>query len=258
MYTINEALLRSNLEHLTGVLHCQHLRVFGCGHPLEIMRLRESVSIENTRLVLVGCFLWYAWKMNTVVGIDEAGRGPLAGPVSVGVISAPISFDIAREFPGVADSKALSAKKREILFTMLLERAAIGDVRYEVKFSTAEYIDTHGITQAVSSAIEGAIGVVAPDPENTLVLLDGLLSAPKNYCNQKTIIHGDAIEPIISLASIAAKVLRDRKMVGFDVKYPQYGFAQHKGYGTKKHRTAIIEFGVSPIHRRTFLRKIVG
>jgi len=196
--------------------------------------------------------------MDTVVGIDEAGRGPLAGPVSVGAISAPVNFDIKHEFPGVADSKVLSAEKREVLFEMLLERVDIGDIRYDVEFSTAEYIDTHGITQAVSYALERVIRVVAPDSESTKVLLDGLLSAPRDYHNQKTIIHGDAIEPIISLASIAAKVLRDRKMVDFDIEYPQYGFAQHKGYGTQKHREAIVDLGVSPIHRRTFLRKIIG
>ncbi len=191
--------------------------------------------------------------MRVIVGIDEAGRGPLAGPVSVAAAAVPLGFDVLKEFPGVADSKILSEKKREQIFEMLCIRITTGDVRIAVEFSDSEYIDANGITKAVENALTRAIGAVAPYPKDTTVVLDGLLSAPSMYINQTTIIHGDAIEPIISLASIAAKVKRDHLMKEIDAEYPIYGFARHKGYGTKAHRTIIANYGPCPIHRRTFL-----
>lgn len=193
--------------------------------------------------------------MHRIVGIDEVGRGPLAGPVAVGVVSIPIDFDIMQAFPGVADSKKLSAKKREYFFTLLRDAALENDIHFFVSFSSAAYIDSYGIVSAIQRALNEALERVAPSPDNANVFLDGSLHAPERYAKQKTIIGGDASVPIISLASIAAKVLRDRKMVHFDTTYPKYGFAQHKGYGTEKHRAAIADFGISPIHRRTFLRK---
>ncbi|HQU08246.1 MAG: ribonuclease HII [Parcubacteria group bacterium 21-54-25] len=191
--------------------------------------------------------------MRWLVGVDEAGRGPLAGPVAVGAVATVMGFDVAHEFPGVADSKKLSEKKREQFFEALEARAARGDVRFSVAFSDAAYIDAHGIVPAVSNALARAVCTVAPSPTHTQILLDGLLTAPESYIHQTTIIRGDVTEPIISLASIAAKVMRDRLMVRLHDQYPEYGFARHKGYGTKAHCAAVVNLGPSPLHRRTFL-----
>lgn len=191
--------------------------------------------------------------MYKFVGIDEVGRGPLAGPVAVGAVAVPKGFDVRREFPRVADSKLLSPRVREQIFDALQKRLAAGDLQYAVSFSSASYIDTHGIIQAVVRALTQALTTVAPDYEHTDVLLDGSLFAPKKYAHQQTIIRGDISEPVISLASIAAKVTRDRLMVRLHEQYPVYGFAAHKGYGTVVHRRAIALYGLSPLHRRTFI-----
>lgn len=186
-----------------------------------------------------------------LIGVDEAGRGPLAGPVAVGVVLAPAFFDIAKNFPGVADSKALSPKKREEIFSMLEEFTRVGALRYIVVFASAQVIDTKGITSAVHSCVYKGVRSLAPDPADHAVLLDGLLKAPDEY-TQQTIIGGDASEPIISLASIAAKVKRDRLMHRLAKKFPKYGFDEHKGYATPQHYKAIKKFGLCAIHRRTF------
>lgn len=191
--------------------------------------------------------------MNMIVGIDEAGRGPLAGPVAVGVVAVAEGFDVAREFFGVDDSKKLSEKKREKFFEMLKARVAKGDARFKVGFSDATYIDTHGIVPAVKKALKDALLKVSPEPLSTRIFLDGSLSAPSEYINQETIIHGDALVPIISLASISAKVTRDHLMYLLADKYPNYEFEKNKGYGTSAHRSLIREYGVCAIHRRTFI-----
>ncbi len=185
-----------------------------------------------------------------IVGVDEAGRGPLAGPVSVGVVAVPLGFDVLAEFPGVKDSKLLSAQKRESIFVEVERRASRGDLRFVVRFSDHSYIDEHGISRAVESAVhQGIRELVAP--AHAAVLLDGLLRAPANYM-QRTIIKGDLRVPIIGLASILAKVVRDRTMEQYSALYPEYGFEAHKGYGTLEHQRAIKKFGLSAIHRRTF------
>lgn len=190
--------------------------------------------------------------MAYILGIDEAGRGPLAGPVSVGAVIVPEGFDIAKEFPGVADSKKLSEKKREALYALLEARAAMGDVRFTVEFESAAVIDADGIATAVRRALSRAVESLAPDPTLVRVQLDGSLHAPAQYA-QETIIGGDALVPLISLASIAAKVERDRLMCRLAEEYPQYGFEIHKGYGTRAHYDALGEYGLSAIHRRTFI-----
>lgn len=187
-----------------------------------------------------------------VVGIDEAGRGPLAGPVAVGVVMVPEGFDVAKEFPGVADSKKLSEKKREAIFAMLESRVAKGDARYVVELEPEQVIDREGIATAVRRALWRGVNALAPDAEQVEILLDGALRAPSEY-KQQTIIGGDATVPIISLASIVAKVTRDRLMLGFDSDFPHYGFAKHKGYGTAFHYEMLKEHGPCILHRRTFL-----
>lgn len=189
--------------------------------------------------------------MKFILGVDEAGRGPLAGPVSVGVVAVPEGFDVAAEFPGVNDSKKLSEKKREEIYERLVARAIGGDVRFVVEFEGAETIDREGIVPAVRRALDRGVRTLAPDPTGVHIQLDGALRAPSEYV-QETIIHGDALVPIISLASIAAKVERDRLMVTLAKEYPEYGFEGHKGYGTKLHYEMLQKHGLSVIHRRSF------
>ena len=193
--------------------------------------------------------------MRFIIGVDEAGRGPLAGPVSVGLVTVADGFDVAKEFPGVADSKKISEKKREKLFEQLLEREKLGDVRYVVEMESAQAIDAEGIAAVIRRAITRGVLTLAPETEHVRVLLDGSLKAPQEY-EQETIIGGDASVPIISLASIAAKVTRDRLMFELASKYPQYQFEHHKGYGTALHYALLKEFGPSAIHRLSYLHLV--
>ena len=188
-----------------------------------------------------------------LVGIDEAGRGPLAGPVSVGAVCVPADFDFS-VLEGAKDSKQMTEKAREIIFKKMQELKKSGAINFVVALSSAQTIDTKGIVPAIRTALDGAIGMLKVNPAECKVLLDGGLKAPVEYTNQETIIKGDAKEKVIALASIAAKVLRDRHMVKIAEKYPQFGFEIHKGYGTKKHSNAIKEFGLSEIHRRSFCK----
>jgi ribonuclease HII len=191
-----------------------------------------------------------------LIGIDEAGRGPLAGPVSVGVF-AVTSKKILDKFRGVKDSKQLTEKKREEWLDRIDKEVESGNAFYSVKFSSAKIIDEKGISFAIRNALARALDDIDQKikfDRDSLILLDGLLHAPAKFTNQKTIIGGDASEPIIALASICAKVLRDRKMRIFAKKYPVYSFEIHKGYGTKKHYDAIKKYGVSEIHRKTYLK----
>lgn len=192
-----------------------------------------------------------------IVGVDEAGRGPLAGPVAIGVVAVAEGFDILAAFPGLNDSKKLSEKKREALFTLLQEAIREGKVRATVTLVSAAAIDGKGIAHALRHGVAKGIRTLLPDPEEGQVFLDGSLKAPPEY-QQETVIGGDATVPAIMLASIAAKVTRDRYMKKLDASYPAYGFVVHKGYGTKAHREAIQEHGASAAHRRSFLRNILA
>ncbi|OGG62411.1 hypothetical protein A3C87_02275 [Candidatus Kaiserbacteria bacterium RIFCSPHIGHO2_02_FULL_49_34] len=193
--------------------------------------------------------------MNGVVGVDEAGRGPVAGPVSVGVVWVPHDFDWD-VLPRIDDSKKLTERMRERAFVAAHELAEQGILQYHVALITAEHVDTHGITHAVRAGIAEGFDALCPDPAKTEVLLDGLLHAPEVFMNQQTIIGGDASERVIALASIMAKVTRDRYMVAMHDTYPHYNFAQHKGYGTKAHYEAIKERGMCKEHRRSFLKRV--
>jgi ribonuclease HII len=206
------------------------------------------VEVDKAR----GHYYQYTPAMQFVLGVDEAGRGPLAGPVAVGVVAVPERFDVAREFVGVKDSKQLSEKKREVLFEMLKARVAQGDARFTVCYASASTIDGCGITAVVRAAVCRGVRALAAEPGDTKVYLDGLLYAPREYA-QETIVHGDDLIPIISLASIVAKVSRDRLMARYAKRFPHYGFEAHKGYGTKAHYEALALYGPSPIHRRSYL-----
>jgi len=176
-----------------------------------------------------------------VAGVDEVGRGPLAGPV----VTAAVILDPEQPISGLADSKALSEKKRGILFDEIQIKAkawAIG--RAEV-----EEIDKINILQATMLAMQRAVAGLALQPGH--VLVDGN-RCPELPCTAEAVIKGDGKIPAISAASIIAKVTRDREMVLLDAEYPGYGLAGHKGYPTKVHMAALQRLGVTPIHRRSF------
>lgn len=190
--------------------------------------------------------------MAYIVGVDEAGRGPLAGPVSVGVVKIAEGFDLLELFPGLNDSKKLSEKKREALFAKLQEEIKNGNVQAIVCLSSEKIIDEKGIAYAVRSALARGVRKLMPNPEEGKVFLDGSLKAPPEY-SQETIIGGDATIPAIMLASVAAKVTRDRLMKKLALDYPLYGFEVHKGYGTAAHMNALREHGLCVIHRASFI-----
>jgi len=190
--------------------------------------------------------------MQYVLGVDEAGRGPLAGPVAVGVVKVKEGYDILSVFPGLNDSKKLSEKKREGLFKTLQQEMRAGNVEAVVCLSSAKMIDEKGIAYAVRHALTRGVQKLLPNPIDGKVWLDGSLRAPSVY-TQETVIGGDGLIPAIMLASIAAKVTRDHLMLKKDELYPIYGFAAHKGYGTKTHMEAIRTHGPCPEHRKSFL-----
>ena len=191
-----------------------------------------------------------------VIGIDEAGRGPLAGPVAVGVVLIEADFDWGL-LAGVNDSKKLSEKKREEIFEEAGRLKVASQLDYSVTMVSAKVIDRVGIVGAINLAMTRGLGKVLKDftkPANCQVLLDGSLRAPVEFIDQETIIKGDQKERVIGLASIMAKVTRDRYMVrkSQEAIFAPYNFAKHKGYGTRTHCEAIKKHGLSTIHRKTF------
>ncbi len=193
-----------------------------------------------------------------LIGIDEAGRGPLAGPVTVGVVSLPINFDW-NLLPGVGDSKKISPEKREILFKQASRLRREGVLDFQVASSSHLIIDNKGIVYAIERAMKHGLDKLQLEPGICQVLLDGALRAPHKFINQQTIIKGDATEPAIGLASILAKVTRDRYMakIAQNHQFLPYDFATHKGYGTKKHCVSIRQYGLSDIHRKSFCRNLL-
>ena len=204
----------------------------------------------------LSCYLLLFYAMKYLIGIDEAGRGPLAGPVSVGAVIVERDFDFSRVV-GIKDSKILSARARDEWYARLEELRDEGTLRFAVAFSSASVIDKRGIVPAVFSALKRALVKLEADPAECEVRLDGSLKAPSEFVMQRTIIRGDQTEPIISLAAIAAKVERDRLMVRLARKYPAYRFDVHKGYGTAKHKEIIAKRGLSNIHRASFCKNVL-
>lgn len=177
-----------------------------------------------------------------IAGTDEAGRGPLAGPVVAAACILPPDF-----LPeGLDDSKKLTEKKREKLFDIITESA----VSYCIASASPEEIDQYNILEASLLAMRRAIAGLNPQPD--LVLVDGCINRGFTI-PAKAIVSGDALSPSIAAASILAKVTRDRMCVDMDAEYPQYGFAKHKGYPTPAHKIAVYEYGPCPYHRRSFL-----
>ena len=183
-----------------------------------------------------------------IAGVDEAGRGPLSGPVCAAAVILPDDVVI----DGINDSKKLTEKKREQLFDVICEKA----IAYSVEFASPDVIDEINIRQATSLAMHNAVKNL--DVCADFVIVDGNDRIPFDI-PYEYIIKGDAKAQAIAAASILAKVSRDRLMVELDKEYPQYGFAKHKGYGTKAHCEAIQQFGVLPVHRKTFMTaKVLG
>lgn len=178
-----------------------------------------------------------------ICGIDEVGRGPLAGPVVAGAVILPKDCEILY----INDSKQLSEKKREELYTVIMEQATACAVGY----ATPERIDEINILQATYEAMREAVGKLRPQPD---ILLNDAVTIPGIAIHQVPIIKGDAKSISIGAASIIAKVTRDRLMVEYDKVYPEYDFAGNKGYGSAAHIAALKEYGPTPIHRRSFIK----
>jgi ribonuclease HII len=179
-----------------------------------------------------------------ICGVDEAGRGPLAGPVCAAAVILPAHVDI----PGLDDSKKLSDKRRRELYPQIMEKA----VAYGIAFADHTEIDEYNILQATYLAMERAISQLAVKPE--IALIDG--NRAKDFgVPVKTVVHGDSRSASIAAASVLAKVTRDDYMLEMGKEYPEYGFEIHKGYGTKAHYAALSERGHCEIHRLTFLKK---
>ena len=181
-----------------------------------------------------------------IAGVDEAGRGPLAGPVYAAAVILPTDVRL----DGINDSKKLTPKKREELFCEIIEKA----VAYSVFSVDEKKIDEINILNATHAAMNGAVNSLVPKPD--YVIIDGN-SIKGMDIPHETIVKGDAKSISIAAASILAKVSRDRYITEMAKQYPEYGFEKHKGYGTKEHTEAILKYGASPIHRRSFLKKIL-
>ncbi len=201
-------------------------------------------------------------KFKYAVGVDEVGRGPIAGPVTVCAFLLSFSdqkrlinkFQKENNLP-IKDSKKLNQKQREEWLNYLNKKREEGECDFAIFSVSNTTIDRCGIERSLKRAVNSSLKKINKDKkaEEILILLDGRLKADERYLHQKTIVRGDENEPIISLASIVAKVTRDNLMKKFSEKYPEYHFETNVGYGTKKHYEAIEKFGISPLHRKTFL-----
>ena len=195
-------------------------------------------SIENS------CF---SDEMRIICGVDEAGRGPLAGPVCAAAVILPPNAEI----PGLNDSKKLTDKKRRELFPIIQEMV----ISYGIGYASHEEIDKINILQATYLAMERALAQLSVRPD--LALIDG--NRAKDFgIPVKTVVKGDSLSASIAAASVLAKVSRDDLLLKLAEEYPQYGFEIHKGYGTKAHYEALRAHGPSPVHRMTFLKKFYG
>ena len=183
----------------------------------------------------------------TVCGVDEAGRGPLAGPVYAAAVILPVGLEIA----GLNDSKKLTEKKREELFDIITKEA----VCYSVGIADEKEIDEINILNATFLAMKRAISGLEIRPDYAII--DGNC-APNSGISEETVVKGDGKVMSVAAASIIAKVSRDRFMQKIAQEYPEYQFEKHKGYGTRLHYEMIEKYGISPIHRRSFLKKILG
>lgn len=206
----------------------------------------EKLAKERERLEVMRIYEHKYQDLGLVCGIDEAGRGPLAGPVVAGAVILPPDCEILY----LNDSKQLSEKRREELFDEIKEKA----VAWGIGMASPARIDEINILQATYEAMREAVAALAPQPQ---VLLNDAVRIPEITIRQVPIIKGDAKSLSIAAASVLAKVTRDRLMREYDKVMPEYGFAGHKGYGSAAHIEAIRKYGPSPIHRRSFIGNFV-
>jgi ribonuclease HII len=194
-------------------------------------------------------------KLKYLIGIDEAGRGPLAGPVALGAVAIPTAHyhQAKKIFGTIKNSKQLSLSQRERWYRLMLVERKKGTLNFACAYSSNLKIDNRGLVWSIRSALARAIRRLDCPPNQVRVLLDGSLKAPKEYQNQLTIIKGDEKEMIIAMASVVAKVRRDRLIKKLAKKYPNYGLEKHVGYGTAAHYRALAKLGPSTIHRLSFL-----
>ncbi len=195
-------------------------------------------------------------RAHCVIGVDEVGRGPLAGPLCVGacLVRARLRRRALFALSGVRDCKQLTPEKRHEWFSRIAREAKQGTLCVTSSFVSPSIIDRKGLAYALRLAIRRCLKRLIAAPGHALIQLDGGLCAPARYPFQETIVGGDEREPLIAAASIVAKVRRDRYMIRLAKKYPAYGFEIHKGYGTKRHYEALRRHGISEVHRRSFLK----
>lgn len=199
-----------------------------------------------------------------MIGIDEVGRGPIAGPVTLGIVGIDIKSDASKflgkllkhKIDGIRDSKQLTPGERKDIHAKMIEYKKNGEIEFYTTSVNSSIIDEKGLSFAISNAIARLLRKFDIDASTATIFLDGSLHAPEKFLNQTTVIKGDTIHIAIALASIAAKVVRDKYMVKQDKIFPEYGFKKHKGYGTLEHRMAIKKYGLSPLHRKTFCKGI--
>ncbi len=213
---------------------------------LRAKKAEEKLRIERERIESIKVYEREYEHLGFVCGIDEVGRGPLAGPVVAGAVILPADCDILY----INDSKKLSEKKREELYDIIAEKA----VAWAVGYASCERIDEINILQATYEAMRQAISNLKQKPD---ILLNDAVTIPEVDIKQVPIIKGDAKSISIGAASIMAKVTRDRLMVKYDEVFPGYGFASNKGYGSAAHIEAIKKLGPCPIHRRSFIGNFI-
>ncbi|MBX4200237.1 ribonuclease HII [Candidatus Parcubacteria bacterium] len=189
-----------------------------------------------------------------IVGIDEAGRGPLAGPVAVGGVVIKAGFN-KKFFKGIKDSKKLTPEERGLWYLLALEAKRQDNLDFAVSLVSERIIDKHGIAYAIRLGIKRVIEKLGIDTQ-AQIFLDGGIKAPERFPHQLTVIRGDEKIPVVSLASICAKVTRDKYMIKLGQKYPDFDFHVHKGYGTLLHRERLKKYGPVEPHRRSFLRNL--
>lgn len=212
-----------------------------------IRKKLDKIRVEDDRIEKINAYeddLYSKGYMN-IAGLDEAGRGPLAGPV----VAACVVFDKGQRIRWIDDSKKLKEEKRELLYDIIISHAK----DYSIGICTNDEIDEHNILNATYIAMKRALDGLKQKPD---FLLNDAVTLPNIDIKQLPIIKGDSKSMSIAAASILAKVTRDRIMYEFDKSYPVYGFAKNKGYGTKEHYQAIEKYGITPIHRLSFLKNL--
>ena len=246
--SIKEKFANAKVEQLPSVIE-EYKSDLRAGVQKEIekaLKKLEALEKEKARTELLWKYEREYGSYSYICGIDEVGRGPLAGPVVAGAVILPKDCDILY----ISDSKKLSEKKREELYDIIMEKAvAVG-----LGYATPERIDDINILQATYEAMRDAIKNMGIMPD---ILLNDAVTIPGVDCKQVPIIKGDAKSISIGAASIIAKVTRDRLMVDYDLIYPEYGFASNKGYGASAHIEALKKYGPTPIHRRSFIKNFL-